>query len=690
MAVNEDQGIGPVKEYTQYVPEQTDLKELTIKSVVIGVIMAMVLGAANAYLGLKAGITVAATFPAAVVGMAVLRFFKGSILEENVARTTGSVGEALAAGAIFTIPAFVITGVWESIDYLESTAFMLVGGLLGVMFVILLRRILVEESGLPFPESVAASQIHMAGQAGSTGAGFVFGAMGLSAIVELFKNANGFTAFREYITYGSLENNAPLDIKHLESNSTVFEMPLGGGMLLQTPSASPALWGVGYIIGPRLASITFSGGVLGWFLFVPLIMLFSPELVNLATDGALAAKAGNPGDMNQWIATQIWFFAVRPFAVGAMLIGAAWTLWSMRTQLTTGIGRAVGDLMRAKGEEGEKLTRFQKDLPFKLIFALVGVLVVLMAIIYFLLSHDIVAAIVSALVMTVAGFFFAAVAGYLVGLIGSSNNPISGLTLSTLIIAAVLLVGLGVPEKLQEMNPQLGISWAIGAVLGVASVVCCSCGVAGDMMQDLKVGHILGGTPWKMQTSEIIGVIGAAMIMALPLIVLHETAAGGIGGAELPAPQAGLMAMLSQGIIGGKMAWPLVILGMMFSIAMILIKSPSPMLIAIGMYLPLHTTFAIFVGGILRWITSMVLKAKKIDGEARERAENKGTLLASGFIAGEALMAIILAGVVFFGGSLPSLVENPGPELGILVLLVIGGILVFQPAKKDKSAPPAA
>jgi putative OPT family oligopeptide transporter len=308
-----------------------------------------------------------------------------------------------------------------------------------------------------------------------------------------------------------------------------------------------------------------------------------------------------------------------------------------------------------------------------------------MAIIYFLLSHDLVAAIISAVVMTIAGFFFAAVAGYLVGLIGSSNNPISGLTLSTLIIAALLLVFLGVPEKLAEMNPQFGLSWAIGAVLGVASVVCCSCGVAGDMMQDLKVGHILGGTPWKMQTSEIFGVIGAALVMALPLIVLHETAQGGIGGPELPAPQAGLMAMLSQGIIGGKMAWPLVILGMMFSIAMILIKSPSPMLIAIGMYLPLHTTFAIFVGGMLRAITNMLLKMKKVEGEARDNAENTGTLLASGFIAGEALMAIILAGFVFFGASLPSLFENPGPELGLLVLAVVGGILIWSPLKKGKA-----
>ena len=692
---DDNAGLGQAKDYTQYVPEQTDLKELTIKAVVIGVVMAMVLGAANAYLGLKAGITVAATFPAAVVGMAVLRMFKGSILEENLARTTGSVGEALAAGAIFTLPAFLITGVWEEFNYMEATAFMLVGGLVGVMFVILLRRILVEESGLPFPESVEASQIHIAGQAGATGASYVFGAMGISALIELFKNENGFTLFKEYVTYGSLSNNNPLHITNLETGKTVHDMSLGGGFLLQTPSASPALWGVGYIIGPRLASITFSGGVLGWMMFVPLIMLFSPGLVDVAADPAVMDAAGKEaGEMTNWMAQQIWFFAVRPFAVGAMLVGAAWTLWSMRKKLMTGIGRAVGDLMKS-GDSGEKLSRFQKDLPFKLIFSLVGILVVLMALLYWYLSHDIVAAIVSAIVMAIAGFFFAAVAGYLVGLIGSSNNPISGLTLSTLIIAALLLVIMGVPETLEGvaaaagMPPETGVLWAIGAVLGVATVVCCSCGVAGDMMQDLKVGHILGGTPWKMQSAEIIGVIGAALVMAIPLMVLHEASltsgTGGIGGTELPAPQAGLMAMLSKGIISGDMAWPLVILGMLFSVGMILIKSPSPMLIAIGMYLPLHTTFAIFVGGLIRYVMDMIIRRKKIEGEAKEKAENTGTLLASGFIAGEALMAIILAGFVFGGASLPAIIENPGPELGIVVLLIIGGFLIFGPLKKAKA-----
>jgi putative OPT family oligopeptide transporter len=239
---------------------------------------------------------------------------------------------------------------------------------------------------------------------------------------------------------------------------------------------------------------------------------------------------------------------------------------------------------------------------------------------------------------------------------------------------------LGVPDALTAAGKPIAL--AIGAVLGVASVICCSCGVAGDMMQDLKVGHMLGGTPWKMEASEILGVIGAALVMALPLMVLHQTTPGGIGGAELPAPQAGLMAMLSKGIITGEMAWPLIILGMFFSVAMILIKSPSPMLIAIGMYLPLHTTAAIFIGGLLRFTADKVMNFKKLEGKAKEKMENTGTLLASGFIAGEALMAIILAGFVFGGLKLPNLVSNPGPELGILILAIIGGVLIYMPLKQ--------
>lgn len=690
--VSDDQGPGKAPEYTPYVPEETDLKELTFKAVFIGVIMAVILGSANAYLGLKAGITVAATFPAAVVGMATLRMFKGSILEENVARTTGAVGEALAAGAIFTIPAFVIAGVpgWEKIDYIQATILMVVGGLLGAMFVILLRRTLVEESGLPFPESVAAAEIHKAGQGGGTGAGFVFGAMGLSALIELFKNSKGLTAFKNYEAFANLTPGAGTIQLYpdVSTGKGVAEVSISSGFLFESPAASPAMWGVGYIIGPRLASITFSGGLLGWGLFVPLVMMFCPELLNYIGKPEILEAASRSGESeNIFLAKGIWTYVVRPFAVGSMLVGAAFTLYNMRKQLATGIGRAVSDLM--KSGEKVQLKRTQTDLPFSLIFGVIGIIVIVMSVIYYFFSHDLIAAIASAVVMTISGFFFAAVAGYLVGLIGSSNNPISGLTLSTLIIAAVLLVALGVPARLIEANPDTGALAAVAAVLGVASVICCSCGVAGDMMQDLKVGHILGGTPWKMEVGKLIGVVVAGLVMALPLILLHEAYAdtGGIGGTDLPAPQAGLMAMLSKGIIGGDMNWPLVILGMVFAVGLILIKSPSPMLIAIGMYLPLHTTFAIFTGGVIRFILDKLNAKKEMDTTTKALGENTGVLLASGLIAGEALMAICLAGFNFVEGfQLPKLVEDPQAWPGLIPLVIVAAILIYFPIKAMSGA----
>jgi len=268
--------------------------------------------------------------------------------------------------------------------------------------------------------------------------------------------------------------------------------------------------------------------------------------------------------------------------------------------------------------------------------------------------------------MAVAGFFFAAVAGYLVGLIGSSNNPISGLTLSTLIIAALLMVAIGVTGKA-----------GIAATLGVAAVVCCICGVAGDMLQDLKVGHILGGTPWKMELGEIFGVIAAALVMFFPLAILNK--AYGFGTKDLPAPQAGLMAFLSQGIIGGKMAWLLIMAGMFMSIGLIMIGSPSPMLIAVGMYLPLDTTFAIFIGGIVKWILDLITKRKKIEEEKKTLLENTGVLLASGFIAGEALMGLIIAGLIFFNIHVPQVFKEPSIIVGLGVLVAYSLGLIFVP-----------
>ncbi len=648
-------------EFKPYVPADSTMREFTFKALLIGVILACILGAANAYLGMKAGLTVAATFPAAVVAMAVLRPFRGTILEENLARTTASVGEALVAGAIFTIPAFVISGVWSELRFFESTAIMLIGGVLGVLFVVILRRTLVEEAELPFPESVACGEIVKAGQGGATGAKYVFGAFGLSAVWELFKNSNGIQIMKEYA--GNFFSFTKSQIQLGTGTQSIGEpTTYGGGIFLETPSASPALMGVGYIIGAKLSAIVFAGGCMGWLVLVPLALFLNlglEDLLNQQVNWSTMADA-------------VWRNQVRPLAVGAMIVAAFYTLYNLRGSLKQGIGKAISDMRLAK-ESPKSDNRLEHDLPFKGILIAIGFMMMFPLIaLYFFFSGSFGGSIVSAVIMAIAGFLFAAVAGYLVGLIGSSNNPISGLTLSTLIIAALLMVAIGLTG-----NP------GIAAVLGVAGVVCCSAGVAGDMMQDLKVGHILGGSPNKMQWGEIIGVIIAAFVLVYPLWVLDKTI--GIGGTELPAPQAGLMALMAKGIVGGVMPWALVITGMFFALVLILVGAPAPMLIAVGMYLPFHSTAAIFAGGIIKWIMDQMLKARKASAEDKDAKTNVGVLLASGLVAGEALMAVILAFLVLGEVKLPFISDSPW--IALLIYPIMLYTLVYVPLKSKGAAP---
>jgi putative OPT family oligopeptide transporter len=639
-----------------FVPIESELPELTFKAMALGVIMAIVLGAANAYVGMKAGLTVAATFPAAVVAMAALRLFKGSILEENIARTTASVGEALVAGAIFTIPAFVISGVWDELHYFESTAIMLLGGLLGVLFVIVLRRTLVVEADLPFPESVAAAELVKAGQGGQTGAKYVFGAMGFAALWELVKNSYGvqfaLDHTRTFIEMGTSK------IEIMGKKITYF-----GGFMLETPAASPLLVGVGFIVGPNISAVLFSGALTGWLLLVPISLFLNPDLASSATDSA------------SWIALseEIWLRQVRPIAVGTMIVAAFYTLYKLRKSLIGGITKAFSDIQTLKSGTGT-VNRLEVDLDFKKVGAAIAVLSIPVFFLYLFFAGSIMGALILTVVMIILGFLFAAVAGYLVGLLGSSNNPISGLTLSTLLIAAVMMVAIGVTG-----DP------GIMAVIGVAGVVCCTAGIAGDMMQDLKVGHILGGTPWKMEIAEIIGVAFAALTLIYPMVVMDQVYK--IGSAELPAPQAGLMALMSRGIVGGDMAWPLVIAGIFFGIALILIKAPAPMLIAVGMYLPFYSTAAMFVGGMIKLVLDKTMEKKGLDEEARDKANKTGILLSSGFIAGESLMAVLLAFWVMGSSALglpalPHFAESP--LLAFLIFPVLLYLLVYVPLKEAK------
>jgi putative OPT family oligopeptide transporter len=670
--------------YKPYVPEKTDLREFTLRALILGVIMTVILGAANAYLGLRAGMTIAATYPAAVIGMAILKLMRGSILEENIARTVGSIGESVAAGAIFTIPAFIISGAWLKFDtldaYLKSTALMFVGGLLGIMFVTFLRRVMVTDPELRFPESVAASEIHKAGQKGSQGAKFLFQAMGLGALIYALGVVRIFSATKEFIikvgTVGA-------SFVRLGTAQDAPKVVGGGSVAVAGPGIYPAYIGVGYIIGPRLASLNFAGGVLAWGLFAPLLMFFlGPQLVEkFYGPGIAMADVGWPDMM-----VNVWKFIIRPIAVGGMLVGAGYTLFRMRKNLAAGMKRSISDVKKATGQ-AEVTSRIEKDLNIRLVLGILGITFVMMIFVYKIFSGSFSSAILAALVMAVAGFFFAAVSGNLVGQIGSSNNPVSGLTLSTLIIAALLMVVVG----------ATGVS-GVAAVLGVAAVVCVSSAVAGEMLQDLKVGHILGGTPWKMQVGNIFGVLLASLVLYFPLLVLHG--AFTFGSKELSAPQAGLMAALAQGIVGKEMAWPLVIVGMLMGFAFILVQLKSPMLVAVGMYLPLETTFAIFCGGMIKGIVERMANRRSLNPAQKIRVENVGILLASGLIAGEALTGLVHATwkFLFFqkvlGADIPEIFANASYYVGLGVLVLIAAYLVFIPlrnaGKADEPPPPSA
>ncbi|MCK9461773.1 MAG: oligopeptide transporter, OPT family [Proteobacteria bacterium] len=718
-------------EYKPYVDPKETLKELTLPPLILGAIMAVVLGAANVYLGLKAGMTVAATFPAAVLSMAVLKLFKGNILEENIARTTGAVGEALAAGAIFTVPAFILVGAWGDIElfskeWLLATALLLVGGILGVLLMILLRRTFMEDASLPFPESLACTEIVKAGQGGQSGAGAVFAAMGVAGLVEFFKNGAG----------------VPVIGGHYKGAFKLGEES-NGAFPFFTPEPSPAFLAVGYIIGPKYGAIAAAGGIFGWLFLTPVILFmmaqsdtaFATAINGLIADGNTDALFGGEGAFPGLKA--IYASNVKMIAIGAMIVGAFFTLFKMRSNLKAGIGRSLKAISGGGGgAAGVEVLRTDKDINVKFVFLAIVLMLLAMLGLYTILCSSFTVSLVVTVVMAIMSFLFAAVAGFLVSIIGSSSNPISGLTLSTLLIAAGLLVLLGMGGQYEADGKTMSATMSAGvlAVLGVATVVCCVAGVAGDMAQDWKVGYLLGGTPWRMEVGGFIGVIAAALFLVSVITLLHQAEmksdfekglkgaqfdqgkialisgivgeeagkpaglsestraalkekgfseaeiatigeraakARGIGGDGLSAPQAGLMATTSQGIISGQLPWELILIGMMFAFGLIFVGVPSPMLVAVGMYLPFQTTTAIFTGGVIAWIGAKI--AKKLgakDEKEIEAVNNQGLLVASGFVAGEALMGIILAVLVTAN---IKIVSDPPAWFGMKWL---GGVLI--------------
>ena len=668
------------KPFKPLVPAESREAEMTFKAVFVGVLLSAVFGAANAYLALKAGQTIAATIPAAVIAIALFRVpgLRGGVLEQNITRTAASVGEALVAGAAFTVPAFYLVQVrgqriWAELrgHYGEATMILLVGGLLGVFFIILLRRPLCVDSDLPFPEATACAEVVKAGQHGATEAPrLVFGTMGVGALLKFFTDSLGLRIFRE--TTSSFVPFAPATVSHGAASVTHT-----GGLPFTTPSALPALMGVGYIIGPRLSAINFSGSVLAWWVLIPLILFVDPDL-----PARLGLAAGQAVPWSE-LSDGVWRRVVRPVAVGAMLVAAVYTLYSMRASLLASIRGAMHSTRRTS--TAQVANRLDLDIPLRWIVLSVVALLVPIGFIYFHFTQGLGTALVATLVMAAVGFVLAAIGGYLVGLMGSSNQPVSGLALSALVLASVVMVATGVR----------GVA-GVAAVLGVASVVCIACAVAGSLIQDLKAGHLLGGTPWKMQVAEIISVAALAFFLMWPFVALHKTY--GIGERELPAPQANLMALLSQGIVGGEMAWGLVLMGVAFGLMLILIDAPAPMLIAVGMYLPFETTGAIFVGGAFKWVADRIAARRKLSPAAAEKYEQRGTLLASGFIAGEAILAILLS-VAFivaesrgyaefsFTKLLTGRPELPlytqwGGWLSLVVFAVVGGVLVRGPFRK--------
>ncbi len=668
-------------EYKPYVSPDEEMKELTIPPLVLGAILAVVLGAANTYLGLKAGMTVAATFPAAVISMAVLRLFRGNILEENIARTTGAVGEALAAGAIFTIPAFVIIGAWKDISWFSpnwflATALLLVGGILGVLLMILLRRTFMEDASLPFPESAACTEIVKAGQGGQTGAGSVFAAMGVAGLLEFFTNPNG-VAF-----IGGHKKGA-------------FQISESGGAFPYfTPEPSPAFLAVGYIIGPKYGAMIAAGGVLGWMFLMPLLLFMMS-----ASDAGFAGVLGDlvaRGDWSLlWAGTgdfvglkSLYNGNIKMIAIGAMIVGAFFTLFKMRDNLITGIGRSVKSLGGGQAGAGVEIPRTDKDLNIKGVFFAILLMTAAMFGLYMVLCQSVGISLIMTIVMLIMAFLFAAVAGFLVAIIGSSSNPISGLTLSTLLISAGLLVALGMGGSYLADGVTMSEAMKAGvlAVLGVATVVCCVAGVAGDMAQDWKVGWSLGGTPWRMEVGGFVGVIAAALVLVGVITLLHETTEGGIGGDLLPAPQAGLMAVTAKGIISGAVEWPLILMGMLLAVGLICVGVASPMLVAVGMYLPFPTIMAIFAGGVIQWIGTLMAKKRGAkDKKQFEDVSNKGLLVASGFVAGQALMGILLA--ILVSANVTLFADAPAYKwLGGLVILFLAYYIIQSSLKALKKA----
>ena len=626
-------------EFKPYIPADRVMPELTVTSIVMGMLLAVIFGAANAYLGLRVGMTVSASIPAAVISMGVIRVImkRNSILESNMVQTIGSAGESLAAGAIFTMPALFLwaeEGLCDMPSLVEITLIALCGGVLGVLFMVPLRNALIvkEHETLLYPEGTACADVLLAGEEGGANASTVFSGMGLAA------------AFK-FVVDG---------LKVLPSDVAFAFKSFKGEVGMEV---YPALLGVGYIVGPQIASYMFVGSVIGWMVIIPLICLFGPDTWLYPADvGKTIADLYAAGG-----AAKIWSTYVKYIGAGAIATGGIISLIKSLPLIITTFRDSIKSM---KGGKNTNTARTAQDLPMQMIlFGIVAMILIIWVV------PAIPVTLLGAAIIVVFGFFFATVSSRMVGLVGSSNNPVSGMAIATLLIATMSIKASG----------KTGID-GMTAAIAIGSVICIVAAIAGDTSQDLKTGYLLGATPKKQQMGEIIGVVVSGLAIGGVLYLLN--AAWGYGGAEVPAPQATLMKMIVEGIMGGNLPWNLVFIGVFLAIALEILRV-SVMPFAIGLYLPIYLNASIMIGGVVRMFMD---RRKNVDEETKTKQTTDGTLYCAGMIAGEGLVGILLAIFAVFGINV-SIGESVNfGNIGGVVLMVIMilCLLKFSLWKKSK------
>ncbi len=651
----------------------SEAPQLTLRAVLLAIILAVILSAANAYLGLFAGLTIATAIPAAVVSMGVLRLLGGgTILENNIVQTGASAGSSIAAGVIFTIPALIILGYWDDFKYSWVLAIAGLGGLLGVLFSVPLRRSMIVEEPLPFPEGKAAAEVLKAGENPGPGLKIL-----------------AFSA-----TLGGLIKAAAASGMRLIPDTAAGAGFMGKYLGYMGTNLSPALLGVGYIVGLNIGIVVVSGSILSWHIAIPLY-----HMAFLDSDPALAATIAGAGAED--IAGAIWSAKIRYLGVGAMLIGGVWTLFSLRKSLLSGVKSGIA---AARKGGDDKVAETERDLPMKWMLVALLVFVLPLLGLYQAIVGMWSVSIPMAIIMIVAGFLFVSVSAYLAGLVGSSNNPVSGITIATILFAsAVLLVLLG--ETGRQAVGSAGAPLGAVAAIMIGAVVCCAAAIGGDNLQDLKAGYIVGATPWKQQLMLGIGAFSCALIMAPVLNLLAQ--AYGIGAPtpehpnSLSAPQATLMASVAKGMFGGELPWGMIGIGAVVGAGIIAIDEwlkangktfRVPVLAAaIGIYLPLELMVPIFLGGFLAYLVEKRhgLAGSK-DEAARDRLHRPGTLFAAGLITGEALMGIFIAIPIVVSGradviAMPEVLQQ-GKWVGLAVLAVIAWLLYRTGAKANPNS----